>query len=77
MTAIYKRELKSYFITPMGFVFLTIFLFILGTTFVFNNIYSNIADMQAFLLGYHAAVPDHLHRDSDHAHYDGGQEKPH
>ena len=34
MTAIYKRELKSYFITPMGFVFLTIFLFILGTTFV-------------------------------------------
>ena len=29
MTAIFKRELKSYFITSMGFVFLTIFLFIL------------------------------------------------
>ena len=57
MTAIYKRELKSYFITPMGFVFLTIFLFILGTTFVFNNIYSNIADMQAF---YSAITPLYL-----------------
>ena len=57
MTAIFKRELKSYFITSMGFVFLTIFLFILGTTFVFNNIYNNIADMQTF---YSAITPLYL-----------------
>jgi len=57
MLAIFKREFKSYFITTMGFVFLTIFLFVFGTVFVFNNIYSNSADMQSY---YSAISPIYL-----------------
>ncbi len=48
MLAIYKREFKSYFISTMGYVFLTIFLVIFGVMFVFNNIYPNSANMQSF-----------------------------
>ncbi len=48
MLAIYKREFKSYFISTMGYVFLTIFLIVFGVMFVFNNIYSNSANMQSF-----------------------------
>ena len=33
MTAIFKREFKSYFISPLGYVFLAIFLFFEGTFF--------------------------------------------
>ncbi len=48
MFAIYKRELKSYFISAMGYVFLTIFMVIMGIVFVSYNINKNSANMQAF-----------------------------
>ena len=38
MTAIFKREFKSYFISPLGYVFLAIFLFFEGTFFA--NLYA-------------------------------------
>ena len=38
MTAVFKREFKSYFISPLGYVFLAIFLFFEGL--FFSNLYS-------------------------------------
>ena len=38
MSAIFKREFKSYFISPLGYVFLAIFLFFEGTFFA--NLYA-------------------------------------
>ncbi len=57
MLAIYKRELKSYFLTAMGYVFLTIFMIILGMLFFFNNITQNSADLQSY---YSAVDPLYL-----------------
>ncbi len=57
MFAIYKRELKSYFLTAMGYVFLTIFMIILGMLFFFNNITQNSADLQSY---YSAVDPLYL-----------------
>ena len=48
MSAVFKREFKSYFITAMGYVFLAIFLLILGLMFVFNNIGANSANLQTY-----------------------------
>ena len=39
MVAIFKREFKAYFSTPLGYVFLTAFYFFLG--FYFTTMYSN------------------------------------
>lgn len=57
MLAVYKREFRSYFVTAMGYVFLTIFMVVLGLTFVFNNIANNSADMQSY---YSAISPIYL-----------------
>jgi ABC-2 type transport system permease protein len=57
MFAIYKRELKSYFLTAMGYVFLTIFMIILGILFYFNNVTKNSADLQSY---YQAVDPLYL-----------------
>ena len=57
MLAVYKREFRSYFVTAMGYVFLTIFMIVLGLTFVFNNIANNSADMQSY---YSAISPIYL-----------------
>ncbi|MBQ8338778.1 MAG: ABC transporter permease [Oscillospiraceae bacterium] len=38
MTAVFKREFKSYFISPLGYVFLAIFLFFEGL--FFSNLYA-------------------------------------
>ena len=57
MIAIYKRELKSYFLTAMGYVFLTIFMIILGMLFFFNNVTNNSADLQSY---YSAVDPLYL-----------------
>jgi ABC-2 type transport system permease protein len=48
--AVFKRELKSYFTTPLAYVFLVIFLFFAAYwTFVINKFYENRqADLQAF-----------------------------
>lgn len=38
MLAIFKRELKTYFLTPTGYIFLALFLLITGIFFTFSNI---------------------------------------
>lgn len=50
--AVYKRELKSYFTTPLAYVFLVIFLFFAGyMTFNRQGFYdARQADMQAFFV---------------------------
>jgi len=38
MIAIFKRELHAYFISPIGYIFITVFLLISGAVFVFTNV---------------------------------------
>lgn len=47
MTAIFKREFKAYFYSPLGYVFIAAF-FLLSGYFFFNyNIYGNTTDMRS------------------------------
>ena len=39
MFAIFKRELKTYFLTPTGYIFLALFLLITGIFFAFSNLF--------------------------------------
>ena len=49
--AVFKRELKSYFSTPLAYVFLVIFLFFSGYLTFRNGFYEvRQADMNAFFL---------------------------
>lgn len=48
MKAIYKRELKSYFKSPTGYIFLGIFIFFASLMFVFINLSSQTASMSGF-----------------------------
>ncbi len=52
--AVFAREFKSYFATPLAFVFIVIFLFAMGAfTFYLGHFYDNgIADLTVFF-GYH------------------------
>lgn len=50
MTAIYKKELRSYFLTPIGYVFIGIFLLIGGVLFTGTNLLNGIGDMR-YLFG--------------------------
>ena len=54
LTAVFQREFKSYFATPLAFVFLVIFLFAMGAfTFYLGHFYDNgSADLTVFF-GYH------------------------
>ena len=38
MTAIFKRELHAYFISPVGYIFITVFLLVSGALFTFTAI---------------------------------------
>ncbi len=49
MTAIIKRELRSYFLTPLGYIFLAVFLSIAGIIFQISNIATLSSDMFGFL----------------------------
>ncbi|HXS05961.1 MAG TPA: ABC transporter permease [Rhizomicrobium sp.] len=51
---VFKREFKSYFATPLAFVFIVIFLFAMGAfTFYLGHFYDNgVADLTVFF-GYH------------------------
>lgn len=49
MFAVLKRELKSYFSTPIGYVFLGLFLVIAGFFFSYGNLFSQSSYYNAFL----------------------------
>lgn len=46
MIAIYKRELKAYFNTPLGYVFLAAYFILSGYFFFTYNLYGNSTDMR-------------------------------
>lgn len=48
MKAIFKRELKSYFTSMLGYIFLTMFLILTGVLFYLNNIYFGVASVKNF-----------------------------
>ncbi|MDR1600771.1 MAG: ABC transporter permease [Oscillospiraceae bacterium] len=49
MVAVWKRELASYFLTPIGYVFVGFFLLVSGILFTFNNLMSGSGDVAAML----------------------------
>ena len=49
MIAIFKRELKAYFVTPMGCLYMGLFLLITGIFFTFNNLFSRSSHYTGFL----------------------------
>ncbi|MBO5755812.1 MAG: ABC transporter, partial [Clostridia bacterium] len=48
MFAIYKRELRSYFTTPLGYVFLGIYLLVSGLVFCFTTLYEMTSDVTGY-----------------------------
>lgn len=48
MLAIYKREMKAYFISPLGYVFLGVFLLISGFVFCFSTLYEMTSDLTEY-----------------------------
>jgi len=49
MLAIFKRELKAYFLTPIGFLFMGFFLLISGIFYTFDNLLSGRSQYAGFL----------------------------
>ena len=49
MIAIFKRELKAYFVTPMGCLYMGLFLLITGIFFTFSNLFSRSSQYSGFL----------------------------
>ena len=49
MLAIWKRELQSYFYTPVGYVFMGVFLALSGTFFYMLMLGSRSSDVLTFL----------------------------
>lgn len=52
MLAIYKREMRAYFISPLGYVFLGVYLLVSGLVFCFTTLYEMTSD----LAGYFSAM---------------------
>lgn len=48
MLAIYKREMRSYFTTPIGYIFLAIFFAVSGAVFAYSTLYSMTADTTVY-----------------------------
>ena len=49
MFAIFKRELRSYFQTPIGFLFMGLFLLLTGIFFAFGNLFTGSSEYTGFL----------------------------
>ncbi|NQT59406.1 MAG: ABC transporter permease [Bacteroidetes bacterium] len=49
MIAVYKKEIKSYFLTPGAYIFMGAFLLIAGLLFSLQNIFSGNSDYASFL----------------------------
>ena len=45
MVAVWKRELQAYFFTPIGYVFMGVFLLVGGYYFTFGNVNSLSSDL--------------------------------
>lgn len=48
MFAIYKREMRSYFTTPIGYVFLSVFLIVSGAVFSYTTFFSMSSEVTPF-----------------------------
>ena len=48
MKAIYNRELRAYFRTPVGYIFLSVFIFFAALMFFFSNLMTGQTNMSAF-----------------------------
>ena len=48
MKAIYIREMRAYFTTPIGYLFLAVYLLISGAVFCYSTLYSLSADMTTY-----------------------------
>lgn len=46
MTAIFKREYRSFFLTPLGYVFCGVFALIAGIFFVLGNVFTGYGDLK-------------------------------
>lgn len=51
MFAIFKRELKAYFLTPIGYLFMGLFLLLTGVFYFFDNIIAGRSQYSGFLGG--------------------------
>jgi ABC-2 type transport system permease protein len=49
MLAIFKREIKAYFLTPIGYLYMGLFLLLSGIFYTFNNIFSGDSQYTGFL----------------------------
>ena len=49
MLAIFKRELKAYFLTPIGYLYMGFFLLLTGIFFTFNNLFAQSSQFTGFL----------------------------
>ena len=51
MIAILKRELHAYFVSPVGYIFIIVFLLVSGAIFYFTNILANeSADISSYFM---------------------------
>ncbi len=61
MLAIYKKEMRNYFTTPLGYVFMAVFLAVSGFLFAFCTFQSQTSDISAYcslmIFGYIVIVP--------------------
>jgi ABC-2 type transport system permease protein len=61
MFAIYKKEMRNYFTTPLGYVFMAVFLAVSGFLFAFSTYQSQTSDIsgyfQLMIFGYIVIVP--------------------
>ncbi|MDY3845642.1 MAG: ABC transporter permease subunit [Eubacteriales bacterium] len=48
MSAIYKRELRSYFTTPIGYIFLSVFMLFSGILFCYSTLFSMSGDISTY-----------------------------
>ncbi|HAZ20711.1 MAG TPA: ABC transporter, partial [Clostridiales bacterium] len=48
MSAIYKKELRSFFITPIGYVFLIVFLAVAGGIFSVTNLLATTTSLSSY-----------------------------
>ncbi len=61
MLAIYKKEMRTYFTTPLGYVFIAVFLAVSGFVFAFSTFQTQTSDVsgyfQLMIFGYIVIIP--------------------